>query len=321
MHGRVAWRGELVEGVVIQAFKDGSGDYMSDPAAVSDPTTTDGTYRLELPPGQYTLVARSPGVEGRRPGPGDYFCYYSGSPVTVNAGAWTPVGFNLVKVKLEDRQKGDSSRIDGVVTYQDQPLERLYLYLYEKADDAFRGPGLATIPVGSGGRFRASVRPGSYFLIARKRLKGGMYGPMEIGDYFNYYPGNPVVVGESETVNLNLETVTRISQLEEGEPPPPSVRGQIVDPAGLPVSGVRVLAYLPDETKGRPLYFSAPSGPDGRFTLMIPRPGEYTLVARERFGGPALPDEFSGGQGGGTVKVRPGEETVTSIVVRKEKAQ
>jgi hypothetical protein len=208
-----------------------------------------------------------------------------------------------------------------VITYQDRPLERLYLYLYEEIGDAFRGPGLATVPVGSGGRFRASVRPGRYFLIARKRLRGGMYGPMEIGDYFNYYPGNPVVVGDSETVTLDLETVTRISQLEEGEAPAPSIRGKVIDPTGLPVEGVRVLAYLPGETKGRPLYFSEPSNADGKFTLTIPRPGEYTLVARERFGGPASSDEFSGDQGGDTVNVRPGEETVTSIVVRKGKKQ
>jgi hypothetical protein len=321
VQGRVAWRGELVEGIVVQAFKDGSENYLSDPVAISSPTVTDGTYRMELSPGQYTLVARTPGQDGERPLPGDYFCYYSGSPVTVTNGAWTPVGFNLVRVKPEERQEKDKTKIQGVVTYKGDPLERLYLYIYEEAGDAFRGPGLATVPVGTGGQFRTSVRPGSYFLIARKRLRGGMYGPMEIGDYFNYYPGNPVVLGDGETVSLEIETVTRIDQLEEGETPLPSVRGKVVDPEGLPVGGVRILAYLPGETKGRPLYFSDPSGTDGRFALTIPRAGVYSLVAREKFGGPASPGEFSGDQGDDTITVEPGVEIVTSIVVRKESAQ
>lgn len=318
VQGRAAWRGELVEGIVVQAFEDGIGNYLSGVVATSKPTATDGTYRLELPPGQYTLVARTPGSEGQRPRPGDYFCYYSGSPVIVSSGSWTPVGFNLVKVKPEERQEKDRSKIQGVVTHKGEPLERLYLYLYEEASDAFRGPGLATVPVGAGGKFGTSVRPGSYFLIARKRLRGGMYGPMEIGDYFNYYPGNPVVVGDSEVVTLELETVTRISQLEEGETPVPSVQGTVVDAEGAPVPGVRVLAYLPGETTGRPLYFSEPSSSDGSFALAIPKPGEYSLVAREKFGGPAAPDEYSGDQGNQTVKVSPGVAIKTSITVRKE---
>ncbi len=209
-------------------------------------------------------------------------------------GAWTPVGFNLVKVKQEVRRKGGSTRIDGVVTYQGKPLERLYLYLYEEVGDAFRGPGLATVPVGSGGRFRASVRPGRYFLIARKRLRGGMYGPMEIGDYFNYYPGNPVVVGDSEAVTLDLETVTRISQLEEGEAPFPSIRGKVVDPTGLPVGGVRVLAYLPGETREGPCTFPSRATLTGSLPLRYPGRGSTHWLPGSGSGGRPLLMNFPG---------------------------
>jgi hypothetical protein len=310
VYGRAALRGVVSPGLGVHAFSGPGGADPADEPVASTLTAQDGTYRLALPPGTYTMVARA-GKAGERPRPGDPYCYYSGSPVTVRAGEWTPVGFNLVKVPAEERRKGDRSGIEGTVTYQDAPLERLYLTLYRDANDSFRGPGVATYPVGAGGRFSVGVPPGRYYLIARKRVKGGMYGPVEIGDHFNFYPGNPVAVGEKERVRVSIETVTRLSQLEEeGDRRVPRVTGRILDGRGKPVAGVRVFAYPagvgakggnaigPGEGteggKGRPLAFSPPSGADGAFALELPRDGLYTLIARERFGGPAAGGEWSG---------------------------
>ena len=121
-----------------------------------------------------------------------------------------------------------------------------------------------------------------------------MYGPMKIGDHFNYYPGNPVTVSEGEKVSIWLETVTRVSQLEEGEAPAPTVEGTLVDPEGKPVPGLRVFAYRPGEVRGSPLYFSEPSDTHGVFSLLVPLAGDFTLVAKKRFGGPAAEGEYSG---------------------------
>ena len=233
------------------------------------------------------------------------------------ADSWTAVGFNIVRVRGEERFTSSGSSIEGVVTYLDEPLEKLYLYLYDEAVEGFRGPGIATIPVGSGGRFRASVKPGKYFVIARKRSRGGMYGPMEIGDHFNYYPGNPVEVNRGEKVRILLETVTRLSQLEEGEKPKPTILGVLVDNAGTPVPGLRVFAYSAGEVRGRPLYFSEPSNPDGKFSLLVPGTGNFTLVAKERFGGPSAEGEFTGRVDDVRLPLAQGSEMVT-IVVRKE---
>ena len=316
IYGRAAWRGELVPGVIVSAYTDADSEYMADPVAVSDPAATDGTYRLSLAPGEYTLVARSPESSDGRPLAGDYFCYYSGSPVIVSAGVWTPVGFNLVRVRSEERLTGSGASIEGFITYRDEPLEKLYLTLYDEALEGFRGPGIATIPVGKGGRFRVSVKPGKYFVIARKRSRGGMYGPMEIGDHFNYYPGNPVIVSDGEKVRIRLETVTRVSQLEEGEAPTPTVQGTVVDPDGNPVSGLRVFAYRPGEVRGHPLYFSEPSGSLGEFSLLIPVKGDFTLVAKERFGGPAAEGEYSGRLEELHLPIAQGSEEVTIVVQR-----
>ncbi|NOY87529.1 MAG: carboxypeptidase regulatory-like domain-containing protein [Deltaproteobacteria bacterium] len=318
VYGRAAWRGELVPGVVVWAYRDGKSGYLTGEVARSEPTATDGTYRLPLEPGRYTFVAREyKGGGDGRPSSGDYYCYYSGSPVVVPRGGWVPVGFNLVKYLPEVREKAERSTIKGSVTYRGEPLEKLYLYLYKDASDGFRGPGISTLPVGSGGRFRVSVTPGEYFIIARKRARGGMYGPVDIGDYFNYYPGNPVVVGEGESVRLSIETVTRISQLDEGGSALPMVEGRIVDGNGNPIEGVRVFAYRPEKVKGRPIFFSDPSGPNGRFSLPIPEVGAYSLVARQRFGGPAASDEYHGlYKDGAAVMVGvsgPGEEIILTV--------
>ncbi len=301
VYGRAAWRGEVVPGLSVTAYPVRGGQGPSGaPAAPPVLTATDGTYRLPLPPGQYLLVARTPREKDAPPRPGDHFCFYSGSPVMVREGETVPVGFNLVKVAPEQRSPSERSFLEGTVTYRDQSLEKLYLYLYADAADAFRGPALATVPVGSGGRFRLGVAPGRYYyLIARKRAQGGMYGPMEIGDHFNYYPGNPVRVGKGETVKVALETVTRLSQLEEeGGVRAPSLTGKVVDAAGRPVAGVRVFAYpeggpAAAGDTGRPLAFSPPTGSDGAFSLLVP-PGRYILEGREKFGGPAERGEWTG---------------------------
>jgi len=322
IRGRVAWRGQLISGVTVYAFTDDETDNSTAAEARSKPTGADGTYLIDLRPGSYTLIARTGEADdGNHPSPGEYYCYYSGSPVVVQPESWIPVGFNLVKVPEEVRKPDGKASISGTVTYMGDPLEKLYLYLYRDPSGGFRGPGIATVPVGSEGRFRVTVSPGSYYIIARKRLRGGMYGPMEIGDYFNYYPGNPVTVREEESVILELETVTRISQLEEGEISIPSVAGVILDAGGKPVAGVRVLAYRPEEIKGRPIYFSEPSDSDGMFLLPVPVTGDYSLVARERFGGPAKQNEFYGifSDGMPVTIGRSGSDEVLKITVRRKR--
>jgi hypothetical protein len=300
IRGRAAWRGELVPGAVVYAFRDAAGQYRQGHVASSAPTATDGTYSLALPPGSYTLVARTgPDAAAAPPQPGEFYCFYSGSPVVVQEDSWSPVGFNMVKVRPEKRSSGKRSAIEGTVTFKDEPLERLYLYLYREATEGFRGPGIATVPVGSGGRFRMAVSPGSYYVIARKRLRGGMYGPMEIGDYFNYYPGNPVAIGDGEVVTMELETVTRISQLEEGEVKMPTLSGIVLNTGSEPAAGIRVMLYRPEELRGRPVFFSDPTGDDGRFSLPVPVVGRYTVIAREKFGGPATSGERYGQFGSG----------------------
>ncbi|RMF48480.1 MAG: carboxypeptidase regulatory-like domain-containing protein [Deltaproteobacteria bacterium] len=305
--GRVAWRGELVPGVKISAYRSVDDLVAGRPVAVSEPTALDGTWSLALPPGRYVMVARS--FTGQ-PKPGDYFCYYSGSPVEVAEGHMTNVGFNLIRVPDEKpARKGRASGIEGEISYQDQPLEKVYLYVYRDARSGFKGPAYNILPVEKG-HFRLRLPPGDYFLMARKRQAGGRYGPVAIGDWFNYYYGNPVHIEPGTIRHVRLETITRLSNLEQGEEVPfHGVNGRIIGPDGKGVAGLHVFAYDRPEMTGTPRHFSEASAADGTFSLRLPA-GRWYLLARKSFGGPAAEGELYGkyrGSGDHGVALKSGQ--------------
>jgi hypothetical protein len=290
--GRVAWHGVLIEGLTVRAYKDVAKLVADEPVAVSEPTATDGTYRLELSPGSYVLTARD--FTGA-PQAGRYFSYYNGSPVRVVSGRMTHVGFNLIKIpEAVASEATKRSGLKGKVTFQGEPLEKSYLYVYKDATKGFKGPAYFIQPVADGD-FRLRLPPGEYFLLARKRLKGGQFGPIEIGDYFNYYYANPVRIKQGETRFIEIETVSRLSMLEEGEALPfQGVKGQILNAGNQPVSGIHVFAYRNAAMTGTPDYFSPATQADGRFELSLPETGVWHLLARENFGGPAADGEQYG---------------------------
>ncbi len=290
--GRVAWRGELVPEVRVRAYRAVADIARGAAVAVSAPAATDGTYRLELPPGEYYLTARD--FEGA-PVPGGHFCYYSGGPVRVSEGSYTNVGFNLIRIPTEaPPEAGSFTGLRGEITFQGEPLEKSYLYVYRDGEKGFKGPGYLIHPV-ERGTFRLRLPPGDYYLLARKRAVGGMYGPIEIGDHFNYYFGNPVRVEAGKVREVKIETITRLSMLEEETALPfHGVRGTILGPGDKPVAGVRVFAYRDAGMTGTPAYFSPPTAADGRFELAVPLGEGFFLLARQSFGGPAEPGEFYG---------------------------
>ena len=244
IQGRVAWRGELIPGIIVRAYRSIPDIAAGKIVAEAAPAGLDGTYRLELPPGSYYLTARDGSGPLRA---GNHFCYYSGAPVQVVAESFRNVGFNLVRVPKE------------------APPE-------------------------------AAPRSG---------LRGGQFGPIETGDYFNYYPGNPVTIIAGEVREVKIETITRLSMLED-DPHATfvGVRGQILDAAGKPVARLHVFAYRPAEMTGTPEFFSAPTGADGKFELALPEGGPFYLLARQEFGGPAGERELYG-RLGAPVRIDP----------------
>lgn len=314
VRGRVAWRGELIPEIRVSAYRKVADISAGEALAVSAPTGLDGIYQLELPPGSYVLTASNRQGELEA---GDYFCYYSGSPVQVNAAGYRNVGFNLVRVpQVEPPRPAERAGIFGQLSYQDEPLEKAYLYVYQDADKYFKGPGYFIQPVANGS-FRLNLPPGEYYLLARKRERGGQFGPIETGDFFNYYYGNPVRIAPGQMHEVKIETVTRQSMLEEDVVDFQGIRGQVVDAAGQPRAGLYVFAYRDAAMTGTPDFFSAPTGADGRFELSLPDKAPYYLLARQAFGGPAGEDELYGrllAAGGSSRAVSSAEQDVEVVI-------
>jgi len=296
IQGRVSWRGETIAGVKVRAYLQIEDIAAGKVLAVSAPSAADGTYRLELPPGDYVLTARS--FEGE-PAPGDYFCYFSGSPARVRPESFTSIGFNLIRIPEEAAPViGKQTGISGEISFRDAPLERVYLYVYRDAADGFKGPGYNIVPV-ERGRFKLRLPPGDYYLLARKRAKGGRFGPIETGDYFNYYFRNPLHIAAGELREVKIETVTRLSLFEDEQVAFQGVRGQVLGPDDRPAAGLYVFGYRAAAMTGTPAVFSAPTAADGRFELELPETGNWYLLARESFGGPAGDGELYGRFAGG----------------------
>ncbi len=315
VRGRVALKGEVVPGVAVLAFRDFEAGLASVPVARSGGTNAEGIYALELPPGSYFLVAvRSDAPSLAEVRAGDLFCFYGGNPVRVEPGRTANVGFNLVRV-APDPDPEPPFGVSGIVLDENgRPLPGGTVYFYRGPADGFKGvPGFFS-RVGDDGRFRARVRKGTFFAVARRRGTGDLFGPTEIGDHFGYYVRNPIVLGDGESRGVRIDAVRRLGMLESFEGIPAAARGfavrvAVTDAAGRPVPGVRVLAYRSVEMTGHPAHVSGKTGADGVAALVVDEAGTYYLLAREKLGGPAE-GEWYGRLGGATalpVRVGPGE--------------
>jgi hypothetical protein len=300
VEGLAALRGVLVPGVVVLAFAEPGPGPAAVPVAVSAPTDAQGRYRMSLKPGSYHLAAVKAAVPPWpfRGQPGDLYSYYLGNPVVVEAGKTTRVGFNLVKVGKRPAPARDAaSGVAGQVLFEDKPLGRSYVHVYRDAATNFRGLGMATMPTDEQGRFTVKLPPGRYYVLARKRQGGGMYGPPGKDDHVGYLPGNPVEVKAGELTRVALETTTRIDQLEQLWPAEGAgagwFEGAVRNTAGAPVAGLYVLFYTDPALAGVPAFVAGPTDAAGRFKARAAL-GTFHLLARSALGGPVEAGEWYG---------------------------
>lgn len=292
--GRAAHKGEVIKGVLIYAYTEFGDDGLgSNFFKISEPTKVDGTYKFELPAGKYYFVARKTGG-GIDMKPDDFYCYYSGSPIEVSDSSYKNVGFNLIKIpSIAETKLGSTSGVEGTIVFEDKLLEKVYLFAYKSAQSDFKGPADYVSP-SVNGKFKLRLPEGKYYLLARKRKQGGMYGPMEKDDIFNYYYKNPVEVKSDTLVQVEIECISRLDMLEEpiGEVNLRGITVNIKDKDGKPIDGLYLLVYNEAEMKGRPHYISERSDANGKIFLEINKAGKYYILVRSKLGGPAVEGEY-----------------------------
>ena len=169
------------------------------------------------------------------------------------------------------------------------PADNALLYVYKKGTVA-HGPAEVITPMStlSDGAFAVDLPPGEYTVVARKRTATES-GPLTPGDRRS--EPTDVTVGADGKVVLNLvmtikEDMEYKSTFQVPKEWVTSVSGTVRDSEGKPVQGTRVHVYTYVQMSERPKYVSERTGPDGKFTVYLPKGGTYYQAARDRFGGP-----------------------------------
>ena len=297
LEGRVTIDGQVVTGGTVYAYLSYADVLAFKPFAISAPTADDGSYKLDLPPGKYFVVAKTHAA-GQVDGPlavGDALSYNGSNPITVDPGRYVHVGFSLPRkfeeVAYRDGSDPATGSLEGVIEYQGKPLEGAGLRIFLDGADLFRGQGYSTAPpTGKSGAFRIDLLPESrFFLIVRKRAKGTGAGPIAEGDFFGYFVDNPVQVHAGKIAKVRIEVISKASEIGKDDSlfraTGTQIVGRILGKDGKVVPGVYAFAY---EDKvmahARPSFISREVDKEGRYVINISGGGVYYIGARSDYG-------------------------------------
>ncbi len=177
------------EGVFLYVYRKGANPHGPAEVILPSPTPADGTFSVELPPGEYTLVARRrSSLDNAGPlSPGDQ----RSEPVdvTIPPGGVAKVTLALnVKADAEMRSfvppKEWTTSISGFVKDPDgRPVQgaRVHVYTYVQMSER---PKYVSERTGPDGRYVVFLpKGGTYYLAARDRFGG----PPRIGDLYGRY--------------------------------------------------------------------------------------------------------------------------------------
>jgi hypothetical protein len=239
----------------------------------------DGRADLSLPPGNWYLSASTAGLFG----------WYGSNPVQVRPGETLDIAVPAVPAgdpPAAAAVRPGEETVSGPVFGEAGPVAGADVAFYLDASTQFRGPGYLETRTGERGTFEARVSPGRYWLVARRRSGQQLFGPLEVGDVFGFYPGNPVEVRAGERVTVRIPTVTVLKKSGWSAPSALRVRlsGTIRDAAGRPLAGYRAFLHEKATMLGKPEFVSEPSGPDGAYALWVDREGVFYLGARAEIG-------------------------------------
>ncbi|MDD5773536.1 MAG: hypothetical protein PHX78_08755 [bacterium] len=194
---------------------------------------------------------------------------------------------------------GDTGRIEAVIRDLSgnlMPGSKLYIYLNNNAD--FRGlADYISDKADGNGKAGIDLKPGKYYVIARKRAKEEDVGPLKEGDYNGRFDKNPVEVKgkkilKIEVVMEKIEGKMLLSPLSPNTSI--SIEGVLKDEKGDPVKNGYAMVYHSKGINGRPDYMSRPSDNKGRFRVYISETGSYFIIGRMKYGGPPKPEELYG---------------------------
>ncbi|MHB8834642.1 MAG: hypothetical protein ACYC9Y_02905 [Candidatus Methylomirabilia bacterium] len=251
----------------------------------------DGRAELALGPGIWYLSASA----AEPP----LFGWYGSNPVQIRAGetievtipavpvvaSGSAVPAVLTAVSVTSAPPGEET-VAGEVVGESGAVAGAGVSFYLDASTQFRGPGYLEARTDERGFFETRLSPGRYWLVARRRSGSQPFGPLEIGDDFGFYPGNPLEISSGESVAVRIPAVRVLKK--SGWSGPSSLRtrvsGIVRAATGHPLAGYRAFLHAKPTMLGKPEFVSEPSGPDGSYLIWVDREGVYYLGARAEIG-------------------------------------
>lgn len=189
------------------------------------------------------------------------------------------------------QKKSSESGIKGRMVWGDILLKNGYAYVYTSPINDFKDKPFAVCgPTREDGFFSMDLLPGKYYVIGRKKADDTKSDRLNIGDYFSYYGGNPVIIKEKNYTFVGLSSMkidsTNIS-MDVGEKGDANILEGHVIYQGLPLDGAFVYAYIDSSTefKGPGFAMAGPTGQDGYFKFTDLPENNYYIVARKRSSG------------------------------------
>ena len=305
--GKTTVKSDPVAGITVSAYPLNVTSFAEKAKYQSSPTHADGLFEIDVPPGQYYVIAEGDGL----------FTYYGRNALSVPKEGVQKVNMLMVPTNGETPVADPSieAGVMGYVTWNGKPVVGASASVYADLSSQLKGFGLGmSAPTDETGFFEVPLDPGSYYLVVRLRKNGGFAGPLRAGDLFGYYPGNAITLQKGEVQRVAIpvievpEKVERFAASLLGNT---TITGTIVDMEGRPVEGLRAILYTDSTMISRPEYVSQPTKKDGEFVISFPEGGTYFLAARNVLGGTPMQGEIYGRYAGtrdGSLFVRTGKK-------------
>ncbi|MBI5208063.1 MAG: hypothetical protein HY934_09800 [Candidatus Firestonebacteria bacterium] len=196
--------------------------------------------------------------------------------------------FSCSKQGKKTQEKGKSGII-GTVVYQGIGVNWAYAYVYPTENTNFRQEFTqVSEATGTPGTFTIYVKPGKYYLVARKRWNYAKVGPLRTGDFDASYFNNPIIVKENQFTEIGQIELNEIREERDKIPEGSGIKGKVIID-DKKIDDVFVYIYNNDDSqlRGPSYYLTKPVKDDGSFKINL-LPGTYFLVARKRKSGSKL---------------------------------
>jgi hypothetical protein len=310
VEGEVRTAGGMAGGAAVEFYLGPLSSGASAPFVVAHADAS-GVFAAEIPPGDYWLTARHQQPDGTM-----LVGEWPGNPLKVGPGSVSRAILEVAPTAAARVYRGPSdSGLRGRLLHGGKPAAGAFVYVYEGAGTAMRGPGYLTAErVAPDGSFRIGLHPGKYWVAFRRKRDGARTGLVSEGDLTADYPGNPVRIEAArfrDVGSVELHPADRAAVAAAGGAPAGStgLSGTLRRTDGALPPGLRVLAYEHPQMIGRPAALAVADAA-GAFSLTLPRGGRYYVGARQQPSGPRRPGEIAGSLAGSDdhgVEVADGE--------------